>query len=167
MSNSILFIDMNCLVTKLSAFCFSFPLVGICEVIYGPLIHTFLQYLVFGVFFFWQLEAKSLLTGYVWFDWQASKKKVYMLYNLEPDRSVTGGAWYSDQDFESEFVEVLNQQCFKYLEQRVSPSEDWYSAIHKLSEKEWTISDEKMLSCIIMYCTCKGYTIHKYIVKCN
>lgn len=23
----------------------------------------------------------------------ASKKKVYMLYNLEPDRSVTGGAW--------------------------------------------------------------------------
>ena len=51
--------------------------------------------------------------------WQASKKKVYMLYNLEPDRSVTGGAWYSDQDFESEFVEVLNQQCFKYLEQRV------------------------------------------------
>lgn len=117
--------------------------------------------------FFWQLEAKSLLTGYVWFDWQASKKKVYMLYNLEPDRSVTGGAWYSDQDFESEFVEVLNQQCFKYLEQRVSPSEDWYSAKHKLSEKEWTISDEKMLSCIIMYCTCKGYTIYKYIVKCN
>lgn len=90
-----------------------------------------------------------------------------MLYNLEPDRSVTGGAWYSDQDFESEFVEVLNQQCFKYLEQRASPSEDWYSAKHKLSEKEWTISDEKMLSCIIMYCTCKGYTIHKYIVKCN
>lgn len=43
-----------------------------------------------------------------------------MLYNLEPDRSVTGGAWYSDQDFESEFVEVLNQQCFKFLEQRVS-----------------------------------------------
>ena len=51
---------------------------------------------------------------------QASKKKVYMLANLEPDRSVTGGAWYSDQDFESEFVEVLNQQCFIFLEQRVS-----------------------------------------------
>lgn len=57
-------------------------------------------------------------------DIQASKKKVYMLYNLEPDRSVTGGAWYSDQDFESEFVEVLNQQCFKYLEQKVIWSEN-------------------------------------------
>lgn len=56
MSNSILFIDMNCLVTKLSAFCFSFPLVGICKVIYGPLIHTFLQYLVFWGFFFGNLK---------------------------------------------------------------------------------------------------------------
>ena len=42
-----------------------------------------------------------------------------MLYNVEPDRTVTGGAWYSDQDFESEFVDVLNQQCFKFLEQKV------------------------------------------------
>lgn len=48
----------------------------------------------------------------------ASKKKVYMLYNLEPDRSVTGGAWYQDQDFEAEFVDVLNQQCYRFLEQR-------------------------------------------------
>ena len=43
-----------------------------------------------------------------------------MLYNVQPDRSVTGGAWYSDQDFESEFVEVLNQQCFKFLQSKVS-----------------------------------------------
>lgn len=50
---------------------------------------------------------------------KASKKKVYMLFNLEPDQSVTGGSWYSDQDFESEFVDVLNQQCFKFLQQKV------------------------------------------------
>ncbi|KAF5275415.1 hypothetical protein FQA39_LY06872 [Lamprigera yunnana] len=48
----------------------------------------------------------------------ASKKKVYMLYNLEPDNSVTGGAWYQDQDFESEFVDVLNQQCYRFLESK-------------------------------------------------
>jgi len=48
----------------------------------------------------------------------AGKRKVYMLYNLEPDASVTGGAWYSDQDFESEFVDILNQQCYKFLEQK-------------------------------------------------
>ena len=45
----------------------------------------------------------------------ATKKKVYMLFELEPDHSVTGGAWYSDQDFESEFVEILNQQCYRFV----------------------------------------------------
>ena len=66
------------------------------------------------------LEKKGLMHAIILLNnFQATKKKVYMLYNLEPDRSVTGGAWYSDQDFESEFVDVLNQQCFKFLEQKV------------------------------------------------
>lgn len=41
-----------------------------------------------------------------------------MLYDLEPDTSVTGGAWYQDQDFESEFVDILNQQCHRFLIER-------------------------------------------------
>ncbi|CAG9769166.1 unnamed protein product [Ceutorhynchus assimilis] len=49
----------------------------------------------------------------------ASKKKVYMLYDLEPDSTVTGGAWYQDQDFESEFVDVLCQQSHRFLVQRL------------------------------------------------
>ncbi|NWW41901.1 RPC6 polymerase, partial [Panurus biarmicus] len=64
------------------------------------------------------LESKKLIKAVK--SVAASKKKVYMLYNLQPDCSVTGGAWYSDQDFESEFVEVLNQQCFKFLQSKVS-----------------------------------------------
>ncbi|XP_065182756.1 DNA-directed RNA polymerase III subunit RPC6-like [Sycon ciliatum] len=48
------------------------------------------------------------------------KKKVYMLFNLEPDQSVTGGPWFTDQDFESEFVDVLMQQCLKFLQSRAS-----------------------------------------------
>ncbi|XP_075231582.1 RNA polymerase III subunit F [Lycorma delicatula] len=52
----------------------------------------------------------------------ASKKKVYMLFNLEPDRTLTGGAWYCDQDFEAEFVDVLNQQCYRFLQQRKEKS---------------------------------------------
>lgn len=37
----------------------------------------------------------------------ASKKKVYMLFNLEPDRSVTGGAWYQDSDFEVNLIYIV------------------------------------------------------------
>ena len=43
-----------------------------------------------------------------------------MLRHLEPDHSVTGGAWYSDNGFETEYVDVLNQQCFNFLEQRAA-----------------------------------------------
>lgn len=43
-----------------------------------------------------------------------------MLYNLEPDRSISGGAWYQDQDFESEFVDILNRQCLRFLQQRAN-----------------------------------------------
>ncbi|GFX47896.1 DNA-directed RNA polymerase III subunit RPC6 [Trichonephila clavipes] len=63
------------------------------------------------------LESKKLIKSVT--SVAASKKKVYMLYNIEPDRSVTGGTWYSDQEFESEFVDVLNQQCYRYLLQAV------------------------------------------------
>ena len=62
------------------------------------------------------LESKKLIKSVK--SVNATKKKVYMKYDLEPDISVTGGAWYSDQDFESEFVEILNQQCCKFLQQK-------------------------------------------------
>ncbi|XP_032951085.1 DNA-directed RNA polymerase III subunit RPC6 isoform X3 [Rhinolophus ferrumequinum] len=68
------------------------------------------------------LESKKLIKAVK--SVAASKKKVYMLYNLQPDRSVTGGAWYSDQDFESEFVEVLNQQCFKFLQTKAETARE-------------------------------------------
>jgi len=67
------------------------------------------------------LESKKLIKAVK--SVAASRKKVYMLFNLEPDITVTGGAWYSDQDFESEFVEVLNQQCYKYLEQKAEQAD--------------------------------------------
>lgn len=47
-----------------------------------------------------------------------------MLFNLEPDRSVTGGAWYQDQDFEAEFVDVLNQQSLRFLQMRKTAAKD-------------------------------------------
>lgn len=42
-----------------------------------------------------------------------------MLYDLQPHETVTGGAWYSDQEFETEFVDVLNAQCLQFLQNKV------------------------------------------------
>lgn len=52
----------------------------------------------------------------------ASRKIVYMLFNLEPDSSITGGAWYSNQEFESEFIEILTKHSYKFLEAKKSKS---------------------------------------------
>ncbi|EDO36547.1 predicted protein [Nematostella vectensis] len=111
------------------------------------------------------LESKKLIKAVK--SVAASKKKVYMLFNLEPDESVTGGAWYSDQDFEAEFVEVLNQQCFKYLEQKAeklhadpvarrnasyAPAEDVWKYITQLgiSKVQLSVHDiETILSTLI------------------
>lgn len=47
-----------------------------------------------------------------------SNKKMYMLYHLEPDTSITGNVWYQDKEIETEFVDVLSQQCYQFLEQK-------------------------------------------------
>lgn len=65
-----------------------------------------------------QMESKKLIKSVK--SVTASKKKLYMLYELEPDVSVTGGTWYSNQDFEAEFVDVLNQQCLRFLQEKAS-----------------------------------------------
>lgn len=60
----------------------------------------------------------------------ASKKKSYMLYDLEPDSSVTGGAWYSaEQSFETEFVEILSQQCHKFLVEKRKSADEKHASI--------------------------------------
>ncbi|KAL0019133.1 hypothetical protein WJX79_006207 [Trebouxia sp. C0005] len=54
-----------------------------------------------------------------------------MLYDLEPAREITGGAWYTDQDYDSEFIQVLQTQCFKFIKQEGDPTlEDVSTFIH-------------------------------------
>mmetsp|Transcript_31278 Transcript_31278/g.99768 ORF Transcript_31278/g.99768 Transcript_31278/m.99768 type:complete len:291 (+) Transcript_31278:254-1126(+) len=42
-------------------------------------------------------------------------RKVYMLFELEPSREITGGAWYTEHEFDSEFIEVLRDMCHRYI----------------------------------------------------
>eukprot|EP00163_Fabomonas_tropica_P024147 TRINITY_DN4176_c0_g1_i4.p1 TRINITY_DN4176_c0_g1~~TRINITY_DN4176_c0_g1_i4.p1 ORF type:complete len:287 (+),score=29.92 TRINITY_DN4176_c0_g1_i4:104-964(+) len=46
---------------------------------------------------------------------QSKNKKVYMLYDIEPSREVTGGAWYNEQEFDTEFIETLRQVCLSFV----------------------------------------------------
>mmetsp|Transcript_20969 Transcript_20969/g.54567 ORF Transcript_20969/g.54567 Transcript_20969/m.54567 type:complete len:343 (+) Transcript_20969:359-1387(+) len=48
----------------------------------------------------------------------ATKRKFYMLYELQPDVSLTGGAWYTGTDFDAEFIMIMSQLVYKYVEHR-------------------------------------------------
>jgi DNA-directed RNA polymerase III subunit RPC6 len=48
----------------------------------------------------------------------AKSKKLYMLYSLTPAKELTGGVWYSDLEFDHEFISELRSfvlQCVKRL----------------------------------------------------
>eukprot|EP00798_Chlamydomonas_sp_ICE-L_P004425 gene4425-14557_t len=45
-------------------------------------------------------------------------RKVYMLFELEPSRDLTGGAWYTENQFDSEFIDVLREACFQYIQRQ-------------------------------------------------
>lgn len=73
----------------------------------------------------------------------ASKKKLYMLYELQPDSSVTGGAWYSaEQSFETEFVEILSQQCHKFLLEKRKVADGENASISKRRKASFATSLE-------------------------
>lgn len=47
------------------------------------------------------------------------RKKLYMLFGTEPNTAITGGTWYSDADFDAEFVNIVYKTCYEYLANRV------------------------------------------------
>lgn len=77
-----------------------------------------------------QMESKKLIKSVK--SVTASKKKLFMLFDLQPDVSITGGTWYSNQDFEAEFVDVLNQQCLRFLLEKVGALRRFLSQVNGL-----------------------------------
>ena len=42
-----------------------------------------------------------------------------MLYELEPSVELTGGAWYTDQELDVEFIDQLSNQLYRYIVSKV------------------------------------------------
>ncbi|TKR59309.1 hypothetical protein L596_028999 [Steinernema carpocapsae] len=51
-------------------------------------------------------------------------RKCYMLFDIQPDESLTGGAFFSDQQIDSQFVEMLVQVSSSFLKARRKMAED-------------------------------------------
>ncbi|KAF5393900.1 hypothetical protein D9757_000215 [Collybiopsis confluens] len=46
---------------------------------------------------------------------QHPTRKIYMLEGLTPSVSLTGGPWFTDGEFDTEFIETLMKACFKFI----------------------------------------------------
>jgi DNA-directed RNA polymerase III subunit RPC6 len=49
-------------------------------------------------------------------------RKIYMLYDLEPSQDITGGPWYTDNEFDVPFIETHANAILQYIRDLVSPS---------------------------------------------
>jgi len=49
---------------------------------------------------------------------QQKTKKLYMAYDLVPTREVSGGPWYTDQEFDHEFVEGIKRFVTKFVAEK-------------------------------------------------
>ena len=81
-------------------------------------------------------------------------RKVYMLFELEPSREITGGAWYTGHEYDCEFIDVLRQQCHKYIERSRSATVDMMSDFVRstgLSRVELSIPDVLQIVNTLVY----------------
>jgi len=76
-----------------------------------------------------------------------------MLYGIQPDRSVTGGSWYTDQDFDSQFVDTLVMMCHRFLEQKVLASDPLLCLSYVMESSKasvWCLSVWFCMSCLVL-----------------
>ncbi|OIR58186.1 MAG: DNA-directed RNA polymerase III subunit RPC6 [Amphiamblys sp. WSBS2006] len=46
---------------------------------------------------------------------ETASKKVYMLADIAPSKSVTGGLWFSESEFDAAFVDAVSETCHRFL----------------------------------------------------
>ncbi|GAB5586300.1 34-kDa subunit of RNA polymerase III (C) [Umbelopsis nana] len=67
------------------------------------------------------LEQKQLVKSVKHVKWPT--RRFYMLYELTPSSEVTGGAWYTDQELDVDFIDTLAAACYKYIYSRSFPKD--------------------------------------------
>lgn len=87
-----------------------------------------------------------------------SNRKMHMLYHLEPDISITGSVWYQNNDIETEFVDVLSQQCHRFLEQKREKIESCHvtpiaarNAMFASSQEIWNFISDLGISKVVFF----------------
>lgn len=85
---------------------------------------------------------------------KSKSKKLYMLYELTPAKEITGGPWYTDQEFDYEFVKHLSTYVLSYVkEQQTPPLKDIAAAIKVsgISKIDLSMEEVKLIVSTLVY----------------
>ena len=106
---------------------------------------------------FKSLEARKLIKAVKHVAQQ--NRKVYMLYELEPSREITGGAWYTEHEYDAEFISVLRDQCVKFILSRGKVTlEDVCEFVRKTKLSHVELGQEEVLQIVNTPCTTAKWT---------
>ena len=75
---------------------------------------------------------------------QSKNRKVYMSFEVEPSAEITGGAWYTEQEFDNNFINTLQRACLKHInEKRCVSIEDIHAFVRRsgVSKVELKVDD--------------------------
>jgi DNA-directed RNA polymerase III subunit RPC6 len=107
---------------------------------------------------FKQLETRELIKPIK--SITAKSKKLYMLFDLEPSKEITGGIWYSGLEFDHEFIAELRtfiMHCTKRLNHGTGvTAKEILAKMHeaKVSRVELSIGEIKQLVQTLVYDYC-------------
>ena len=85
---------------------------------------------------------------------QNKNRKVYMDFDTEPAREVTGGAWYTENEFDHEFIVELQKACNQYVHMKKSATVDeikTFIRTNEITTVELTEEDVKSIMNILVY----------------
>lgn len=58
----------------------------------------------------------------------SKSKKLYMLYDLEPSKEITGGPWYTEQEFDREFIDTLKEFVVLFIDNQTKDNANYKGA---------------------------------------
>ncbi|KRZ32684.1 DNA-directed RNA polymerase III subunit RPC6, partial [Trichinella pseudospiralis] len=76
-----------------------------------------------------------------------SRKKVCMLYDLEPHPMIVGGSFFTDEMFDTEFLASISEYCLKFLKSKADNASHFPTFINRMNKRNATVEEVWQFLC--------------------
>ncbi|KRZ56452.1 DNA-directed RNA polymerase III subunit RPC6 [Trichinella nativa] len=76
-----------------------------------------------------------------------SRKKVCVLYGLQPHPSIVGGSFFTDEMFDTEFLASISECCLKFLKSKADSASHFPTFINRMNKRNATVEEVWQFLC--------------------